>query len=71
MKSALFLLLFTSLLFAQRSKQPLGESQLKIGAEGVVWHATWDTALAEAKRSQLPILFMAAACQSGQVSGIF
>ncbi len=49
----------------------LGASPHPIGAEGVVWYSTWDTALAEAKRSGRPIFFMAAAHQCGSVSGTF
>ena len=51
--------------------EPVGMSQLRIGEEGVIWYATWEGALAEAKRSQRPIFFMAAACQAGSVSGVF
>ena len=46
-------------------------SQLRIGEEGVVWYATWESALAEAQRSQRAIFFMAAACQRGTASGVF
>jgi len=46
-------------------------SQLRIGEEGVVWYATWESALAEARRSQRAIFFMAAACQRGTASGVF
>ena len=49
----------------------LGASSLPIGAQGVVWYSTWDTALAEAKRSNRPIFFMAAAHQCGTISGTF
>ena len=49
----------------------LGASPHPIGAEGVVWYSTWDSALAEAKRSNRPIFFMAAAHQCGSVSGTF
>ncbi len=49
----------------------LGASSLPIGAEGVVWYSTWDTAIAEAKRSNRPIFFMAAAHQCGNISGTF
>ncbi len=49
----------------------LGASSHPIGAEGVVWYSTWDTALTEAKRSNRPIFFMAAAHQCGNVSGTF
>ena len=46
------------------SKQPMG-------SPGVVWYTTWETALAEAKRSQRPIFFMAAAAQCNGISGVF
>ena len=49
----------------------LGASQLPIGAQGPVWYTTWETAKAEAKRSNRPIYFMAAAHQCGDVSGTF
>ena len=52
-------------------RAPAETSQLRIGEEGVVWYATWELALAEAKRSQKPIFFMSAACQRGTVSGVF
>lgn len=42
-----------------------------IGEPGIAWYCRWDTALAEAKRSQRPILFMAAAAQCSGVSGVF
>lgn len=43
----------------------------QIGEPGVAWYCRWDTALAEAKRSQRPILFMAAAAQCSGVPGVF
>lgn len=46
------------------SSQPVGES-------GVIWYATWDTALAEAKRTGKPIFFMSAAATCSGISGIF
>lgn len=54
-----------------RNTEPVGVSQLKIGEEGVVWYATWDVAVEEAKRSNRPIFFMSAACQASSVSGVF
>jgi len=42
-----------------------------VGAEGVAWYATWDNAVAEAKRSNRPIFFMSAAAQCTGVSGVF
>ncbi|MFC4995219.1 hypothetical protein [Rubritalea tangerina] len=54
-----------------RTLEPIGVSQLRIGEEGVVWHATWEEALKESKRSNRPLFFMAAACQVRDVSGVF
>jgi len=53
------------------SPKHIPTSQLLIGEEGVIWHSTWELALQEAKRSQRPIFFMAAACQRQSVSGVF
>ena len=49
----------------------LGAVELPLGSEAVVWYSTWDSARAEAKRSNRPIFFMAAAHQCGSVSGTF
>lgn len=49
----------------------LGTNQQPVGASGVVWHTTWEKAKAEAKRSQRPIFFMAAAAQCNGISGVF
>ena len=49
----------------------IGASKQPIGSPGVVWYTTWDTALAEAERSQRPIFFMAAAAQCNGISGVF
>lgn len=38
---------------------------------GVAWYSTWGTALAEAKRSQRPIFFIATPFQRTEISGIF
>lgn len=46
------------------SPQPVGEP-------GVMWYTTWDTALAEAARSNRPIFFMAAAATCSGISGVF
>ncbi len=43
----------------------------EVGAEGVAWYTTWETGLAEAKRSNRPIFFMSAAAQCTGVSGVF
>ena len=42
-----------------------------VGASGVAWYTTWDSGLAEAKRSNRPIFFMSAAAQCSGVSGVF
>ena len=49
----------------------LGASPQAIGEAGVAWYTTWDTALAEAKRSNRPIFFMAAAATCNGISGVF
>lgn len=49
----------------------VGQNSLPIGAKGVAWYTTWDTALEEAQRSQRPIFFMTGASQCGEVSGMF
>jgi uncharacterized protein YyaL (SSP411 family) len=37
----------------------------------VAWYTTWETALDEAKRSNRPIFFMAAAATCSGISGVF
>lgn len=49
----------------------LGASPLPMGASGVMWYTTWESALEEAKRSGRPIFFMAAAATCSGVSGVF
>lgn len=49
----------------------IGASQQEIGSPGVAWYTTWETALAEAKRSKRPLFFMAAAAQCDGISGVF
>jgi hypothetical protein len=48
----------------EATSQPVGDA-------GVMWYTTWDTALAEAQRSNRPIFFMAAAANCGGISGVF
>jgi len=48
----------------EASSQPVGEA-------GVMWYTTWDTALAEARRSNRPIFFMAATATCSGISGVF
>jgi hypothetical protein len=59
--------------FAQGGPKPqdLGASPQPVGDAGVVWYTTWDTALAEAERSNRPIFFMAAAATCNGISGVF
>ena len=58
---------------AQGGPRPtdLGSSDLDLGESGIAWYTTWETALAEAKRSGRPIMFVAAATQCHGVSGVF
>lgn len=46
---------------AQRVKKHLAEHPQAIGDAGIAWYTTWEGGLAEAKRSNRPIFFMAAA----------
>ena len=47
------------------------ENTQAIGAAGIAWYTTWETGLAEAKRSNRPIFFMSAATACSGVSGVF
>lgn len=47
------------------------DSSLAVGAAGVAWYTTWESGLAEAKRSGRPIFFMSAATCTRGVSGVF
>jgi len=59
-------------LFAQGPRPTdLGASPQAIGEAGPAWYTTWETALAEAKRSNRPIFFMAAAATCSGISGVF
>ena len=49
----------------------LGASPQPVGDAGVAWYTTWETATAEAKRSNRPIFFMAAAATCSGISGVF
>ncbi|MEM6915747.1 MAG: hypothetical protein AAF491_04190 [Verrucomicrobiota bacterium] len=65
-------LALTSSLFAQGAKPTdIAASTQPIGDAGVMWYTTWDTALEEAKRSNRPIFFMAAAATCSGISGVF
>lgn len=66
--------LSSSVVWAQRAPggmQSVDKNPQEIGAEGVAWYSTWDTGLAEAKRSNRPIFFMSAAAQCSGVPGVF
>ena len=56
---------------AHGQRDDVGSVRREIGAEAVVWYTTWDTARAEARRSNRPILFFAAAHQCAEISGTF
>jgi len=51
--------------------EQLGAVDQAVGEAGVVWYTTWETGVEEAKRSNRPIFFFAAAAQCGSVSGTF
>ena len=61
------------ILLGQGGPRPddLGASPQPIGEAGVAWYTTWETALDEAKRSNRPIFFMAAAATCSGISGVF
>ena len=58
---------------AQGGPRPtdIGVNPQAIGEAGVAWYTTWDTAVAEATRSNRPIFFMAAAATCHGISGVF
>ena len=49
----------------------LGASPQPVGEAGIAWYTTWETAQAEAERSNRPIFFMAAAATCNGISGVF
>jgi hypothetical protein len=63
----------------QRGRSGSGGSRLRaveknpqaVGDAGVAWYVTWETGLAEAKRTNRPIFFMSAATQCSGISGVF
>lgn len=74
--SAVVFLSASVLSFAQgrdRGARPnaLGASPLALGSQGIAWYGGLDEALAEAKRSNRPIVFMSAASQCSGVPGVF
>ena len=44
----------------ERNK-PLADHSQAVGDAGIAWYTTWESGIAEAKRSNRPIFFMAAA----------
>lgn len=42
-----------------------------VGDAGIAWYTTWETGLAEAKRSNRPIFFMSAATTCSGIPGVF
>lgn len=65
-------MILSSVVLAQGPRPgDLGASPQPVGDAGVVWYTTWDTALAEAQRSNRPIFFMAAAATCHGISGVF
>ncbi len=66
------LLALTTPAFSQPIRpDQLGASPLPIGEAGIAWYTTLETGKAEAKRSNRPIMFVAAATQCRGVSGVF
>lgn len=70
----LIFLLAAPLAYSQRGNRGasnIGASPQPVGEAGIMWYTTWDTALAEAKRSNRPIFFMAAAATCNGIPGVF
>ena len=73
------LVTFATICLAQRSSPANGRTALTgvpdnpqaVGEAGVAWYTTWEKGLEEAKRSNRPIFFMAAATTCSGVSGVF
>ena len=51
--------------------EELGESDLDIGEAAIAWYPRMKDGIAEAKRTNRPIIFMAVASQCGGVPGVF
>ncbi len=70
--SALFSCLAMSLAPAQGPRpSDLTSSPQPVGEPGIAWYTTWESGLAEAKRSNRPIFFMAAAATCNGIGGVF
>jgi len=72
MKTIFLLFALIAGAFAQGPRpSDLGESALPLGDPGIAWYPELAQGLAEAKRTNKPILFMAVASQCGGISGVF
>ena len=77
--SVSILFLLSALCFGQRGNNNKGtrsamdvpDNPQAVGDAGVAWYTTWETGLAEAKRSNRPIFFMSAATTCAGISGVF
>ena len=74
----LLLLAISSVCNAQRDRRSnrggisnIPNHPQEIGESGIAWYTTWDSGLAEAKRSNRPIFFMSAAATCSGVPGVF
>ena len=54
-----------------RGARDIGASPLDLGEPGIAWYPKLEDGLAEAKRTNRPILFMAVASQCNGVPGVF
>lgn len=68
-------LLLCSLAILAQAQGPrptdITESPLPLGDPGIAWYPELAPGLAEAKRTNKPILFMAVASQCSGISGVF
>jgi hypothetical protein len=79
--SLCILLIFTSVSFGQPDRQrqrsrgggpsSVPDHPQQVGDAGIAWYTTWETGLAEAKRTNRPIFFMSAATVCSGISGVF
>jgi hypothetical protein len=54
-----------------RSAMDVPDNPQAVGDAGIAWYTTWESGLAEAKRSNRPIFFMSAATTCSGISGVF
>jgi len=77
--SVCLLVVFSTICWGQRGSSNKGtrsamdvpDNPQAVGDAGVAWYTTWETGLAEAKRSNRPIFFMSAATTCSGISGVF